>query len=362
MSFQMAKRELLDSEKKVLYGLVKFAGCTDQMLSKKLGMKVPTITAIRMKLKKKGYFSTKIIPNLQYLGAEMLTISYVVFSSHPSLENKLKEGRRIMNREEFVYSISEANQDFFIQIAKRYTDSRRNTEDIESAYKGISYFVNNIVTVNFPFELCEIPYYFDYSPLLEKAFGFSTISDDKVEPLTQLSRTVNLSNKEKTVLFGLIKYPGLNDIELADKINASRMTIGKTRKKLLSQDLIRTINIPNLELIGFDLIVVTHGRFNMGLTEGLKFYVSELLKRIGPGIFTAFGKNEIVMINVFKDFQEFKTATSAFTQLYKEHEVFSEPPKRLLFSLNNMITTKNHDYSPFVSKVLGIKTNVVLRK
>ena len=358
----MAKRELLESEKKVLYGLVKYAGSTDQMLSKMIGMKVPTITAIRMKLKKKGYFQTKVVPNLQYLGAEMLTVSYVIFSSHPSLENKLKEGRRIMNREEFIYSISEANQDFFIQISKNYTDARRNVEDIETAYKGISYFVDNISSVHFPFEITELPYYFNYAPLLDKAFGFKGETEDKVKPLTQLEKSVNLSNKEKTVLFGLVRFPGLNDIELSDRINASRMTIGKTRKKLINQNLIRTINIPNLEMIGFDLVVVTHGRFNMGLTEGLKFYVSELLKRIGPSIFTAFGKNEILMINVFKDFQEFKTATSAFTQLYKEQEMFSEPPKRMLFSLNNMITTKNHEYASFVAKVLGIKTNSVLRK
>ena len=361
----MTRKDLLESEKKVLYGLVKYSGSTDQTLSKILGMKVPTITAIRMKLKKKGYYETKAIPNMQYLGAEMLTISYVVFSSHPSLENKLKEGRRVLNKEEFVYAISEANQDFFIQISKNYTDARRNVEEIEGAYKGISYFVNNITSVQFPFELCEIPYYFDYAPLLEKAFGFQGLGteEEKVRPLSQIgAMPAVLSNKERTVLFGLVKYPGLNDIELADRVNASRMTIGKTRKKLMSQNMIRTINIPNLEMIGFELLVVTHGKFNMAMSEGLKFYVSELLKRIGPGILTAFGKNEIIMINMFRDFQEFKNSMAAFTQVYKEHEVFSEPPRRLLFSLNNMITTKNHDYSSFVGKIMGMKPTVALRK
>jgi hypothetical protein len=85
------------------------------------------------------------------------------------------------------------------------------------------------------------------------------------------------------------------------------------------------------------------------------------LKKIGPGILTAYGKNEIVMINVFKDFQEFKNSTAAFTQIYKEQEVFSEPPRRLLFSLNNMITTKNHDYSSFVGKIMSMKSTVALR-
>jgi DNA-binding MarR family transcriptional regulator len=357
----MPRRELLESEKKVLYGLVKYAGSTDQYLGEKLGMKVPTITAIRMKLKKMGYYTTKVVPFLQYLGAELVTVSYVRFSSHPSLENKLKEGRRVMNREEFIYSISEAKQDFFIQISKNYTDSRMNIEDIEGAYKGTSYFEEGITSAVFPYDLSEMPYYFNFASLLAKAFGFEEEPDEKPKQVTKKARASRLSNKEKTVLFGLVKYPDLNDIELSEKINASRMTIGKTRKKLQSMNLIKTINIPNLELIGFELMVITHAQFNLGLTEGLKYYVPELLSKIGPNIFTIFGKNDIIIMNVFKDFNEYKRSTSAFTELYKEHELFSSPPKRLEFSILNLVIAKNHEYSGFVGKCLGLNTRDIIR-
>jgi len=374
----MEDRELLDSEKLVLYGLVRWAGTTDQLLAEKLGMKVPTVTSIRMKLRKRNLYSTHIVPHVQLFGSELLTISYVKFSSHPSLEEKLRQGRRVMNREEFFYSISEANQDFFMQFSRNYTEARRNIEDIEEAYKAISHLEEGIVSMHLPFALSEIPTFFDYAPLLAKTFALEkrlpmegkAAGKSPGPPMTPVQDggggcsepmphppevPTMLSSKEKVVLYGLSKFPEMNDVEVSERISASRMTIGKTRKNLRSQSYMRVINVPNLEAIGFELVIVTHGRFNPALTEGLKFFIPGVMQRIGPSFFTAYGRHEILMMHAFPSFQEFKASTNELTQHYKEHEIFSSPPRRILFSLANMRAVKEHIYSPYLLKTFDLR-------
>jgi hypothetical protein len=48
---------------------------------------------------------------------------------------------------------------------------------------------------------------------------------------------------------------------------------------------------------------------------------------------------------------EFKASTNELTQHYKEHEIFSSPPRRILFSLANMRAVKEHIYSPYLLKI-----------
>lgn len=351
----MAK--LLKNEKKVLYGLVRYPQFTDRQMAEKLNMKISTITAIRMKLARKNWYLTKRVPYLQNAGCEMLSIALALFSSRPITDSKVNEGRRILNREEFVYTISEPNQDFFIQFGRNLTDVRRNLEDVEQAYKSVSYLQDHITLINFPFGISKIPNYFEYAPILRDAFKDDLNLDDEEEssPSFQDMDEEELSNKEKTVFYGLVRHPDLSDIELSRKINASRMTIGKIRKKLEQDGMVRTINIPNLAQIGFELLEVTYGRFNLGLVEGLKYYVPDLLSKVGPSIFCAYNSRDIVFITVFRDFNQYKAATNAFTELYHEHEIFSETPKRLLFSLSNMRIPKNHEYAGFVKKSLGLE-------
>ena len=69
-------KPLTDREKSVLYEIVKSPHYNDYKLAEHTNIKLSTVTAIRRRLKKNGIYHTIRIPNLQFLGAELLAVSY----------------------------------------------------------------------------------------------------------------------------------------------------------------------------------------------------------------------------------------------------------------------------------------------
>lgn len=71
-----------------------------------------------------------------------------------------------------------------------------------------------------------------------------------------------LTDKEKIVLYGLVKYPELNDIELAQKIKIKRPTITAIRNRLEKQRIYTTKKIPDISCLGCEIINITHTEYN----------------------------------------------------------------------------------------------------
>lgn len=334
-------------------------------LAKFLEMKTSTVTSLRYKMKRKGLYFQCMIPNFPLIGAELMTFSYVKFTAHPGMEQKLREAHRVMNSPEFTYGISEENQDIFVQICTNYTCCRKNIDSVEKAFKDISHLEKHIQTVYFPFQISEFPNYFNFCPLIQSTFDISCPTHEEETEQSFFAKecsTPDMSKKEKAVFYGLVRYPDLNDIELSNRIKASRMTIGKTRKKFLQQSLLRPVNILNLAYLGFELLMVTHAKFNTRLSDGLKYYVPKLLRSIGHSIFTAYSRNEIVMMTPYLNYNHYKEVYAKFTETYNELDIFEEPPTRIMFSTKNSVVTKNHVYTDITRKCLGITPDDVFRE
>ena len=76
----MIHGRLNKNEKLVLYGLVKYPLFNDRELAEKIKLKMTTVTAIKNRLKKNGYYYTVRIPVLQNLGCELLMASLLSFN------------------------------------------------------------------------------------------------------------------------------------------------------------------------------------------------------------------------------------------------------------------------------------------
>ena len=348
----MSPDDMLESEKKVLFGLVKYPNATDRELGSELSMKTSTVTAVRRKLFDQGYCVEKCIPFLQDLNCEMLMVNYVPLSSSPSMKERLEKSKSLLMKEEIIYGVSEPRQELLFQMSSNYTDAKRNAENLEKFYKESGYLEEQMTSITIPFDLSEIQRYFDYASLLRTTFWPDREEDEEERNYFAPGTTRRLRQKEKTIFKGMCEFPMTNDVQLAEKLGVSRMTVGRARKKFFDSGLLTKKVFPNLERLGFELLTFTHGIFNPGLEDGLKHYVPKLSETIGPSIFLAFTRNELVVLNAFRNFTEYRKSMNDFAEVYKEKELFSSPPSRLLFSTSEMLTVKNHDYGPFVGKAL----------
>jgi len=82
---------------------------------------------------------------------------------------------------------------------------------------------------------------------------------------------VKLNQNERTVLYGLVRYPGASDLELSELIDVKRPTITKIRNKLFDTGMVQTHYVPNFQTLGMEMMVFWWSRFNASLnpvTEG----------------------------------------------------------------------------------------------
>ncbi|MHB8117862.1 MAG: Lrp/AsnC family transcriptional regulator [Methanothrix sp.] len=73
---------------------------------------------------------------------------------------------------------------------------------------------------------------------------------------------LKLTSKERLVLYGLARYPGLSDIDLASNIGVDRSTIFKSKRKFRDWKLIKLLNVPSGEAVGAEILTSVFVKYN----------------------------------------------------------------------------------------------------
>ena len=108
---------------------------------------------------------------------------------------------------------------------------------------------------------------------------------------------MNLTEKEKLVFYGLVKWPELSDTLLSEKIGIGRSTITTIRNRLEKKKLYTTINVPDFEHIGCEILSVLYGEFHphtrldkemMGEFKNIFFMMSMGMHKVSLGASSTF--------------------------------------------------------------------------
>ena len=360
MATSMPKPELSGNEMRTLLGLVKYPTLNDRQLSERIGIKMSTVTAIKNRLKDQGYFMTVRVPKLQRLGAELLSVSYA--QTDPSLpeEPRLEVGRRVLESfDETFYIGAGPRYRFSMGMHRNYTTARATLDGVLRLYSQNRLLVPDMYNVVlFPFDSTRVLNFFDYSQLLERAFGVDlppreeggrrAVGGTGFEGVS----TVALSPIEAKVLKGLIFNPDLLDSNIAKVIDVTRQTVTKMRKKFTEEDLFFTVRVPNLRLLGFELVAFVHTTYLPSSTlESRLEAVAPTLSTL-PLVFKAEGGLDGVEIVATRGYREFAAYYDALDARLREARAIGKEPTVLLFTLEEFQTVKNHVYTPCLSRVV----------
>ena len=359
-------KPLSDREKRVLYEIVKHPEFTDNNLAERTGIKLSTVTAIRRRLNKNGMYKMIRIPDLQLLGAELLAVNYSVYNATAPMEKRLETGRKFAREhKEVFWAINEYVQSVAFHFSRNYTDILSNIIELETHHTEKGYLdEGGIDLMVFSFKLSQVPYFFDFAPLLANSFGFSEEDengggmrsryghDDHEQDMAEVP---NLTPLGKKVYYNLVKYPEMTDTELAEIISVSQRTITKLRKYFEEEGLMQAVIIPNLEKLGFKMLVFDHAKLNLKVKGDQRNIILHSLMGIKPPITFIAGSSDVVVLTVYEDFATYRRSINRFAEVYKYEKIFIKEPKRLLFSISEMDMIKDHIYSPIVAKILGIE-------
>jgi hypothetical protein len=156
------------------------------------------------------------------------------------------------------------------------------------------------------------------------------------------------------VYYGLIKYPDYPDKKIAEYTNVTRQVVARLRKEFETDNLIRTVKIPNLQMLGFQIVSYATANINMKVVQEVRKKGSKMILQDIPTIFWASGSVESVIISAMQDFDDYKDLyVKGFGHL-KRYNFIMEMPEPKSLSVNYLKYIKNHDYAPLVKKVFEI--------
>ncbi len=347
----MAKRGLTGNEKQVLYGLVRHPVLNDRELSEQLGVKVSTVTAIRRRLRRAEYFATRRVPMLHRLGWELL----VGGSARLDLTqgNQTVARLRELLKDRFpglFHVVASSDHVAFLGFAHNYTAARKEVDELRSALDRAKLLGHGDVGLSaFPMSQSIVPSFFDFSHSLALAFGIEDRFPLRMDPAK--SGDIALTRKETEVLKGLVRFPELSDKALAQRVKVSRQAVSKMRREFEREGLLRTVRIPNLRLLGFELYITAFARFGPSAPLKLRLEGFERLLRSTPAFFLASDESEAIVIGTSRSYEEYAILNAGLTKHFKERGFLAEDPQVYVGLTASTEILRNCEFGPLVQSL-----------
>jgi hypothetical protein len=346
-------RQLTEKESLVYCAIVKYPTNNDRELSEITGINLSTVTAIRRRLESLGYYHKVRIPMVQYIGAELLTISY------GEMDNTIPRKKRDELCDRYAQEHGDvflffSSDDFAIQfsISKNYTEVKQDVDDLQHFLSK-----NKILTprswhyVMFPFEVSSLINYFDFSYIMSHLICNTKYKIPDVDLKYQKYAKQTLSSKERVAIEGLVTFPNLPDKAIASKVGVSRQTMSNMRQRFLDNGLIHEMNIPDLKVLN-GILVFSHMLFNPDcMLEDRKNGVRLVLES-SPTIFLVSGSFESTLLHLVSNYEDYSSLKNKLISYYASKKFLRGEGNINLMPIKNISMHKYFDFSGILKNLL----------
>ena len=354
---------LSQNEARVLHSLVKWPQETDQAIHSQINMKKSTFSSIKTRLKEQGYYQRYYIPNFPVIGFELFEIMFGQLNRFTSIEERLRiAGDTIKSFVEDFLVVSESNKAFNLSVSENFTEYAKNSEKFFKIYSENKFLSKDGMTIKtFPFEISRIYSFLDYESLLAKLFEFKSESynDRTVIPSGHVKK-IKLTKAERKVLVGLVQYPDETDTLIADEVGVSRNTVANAKRKFLKKGICFPRVVPNLEKLGFKLLVFNYRKFNPKISLENRVDATEKVRDLLAPHFYISKNLDGFMISAHRDFESYNSAYDELMKYYMRHEYILDEPTTYTMSIPDMVEIKPINFLPMVLKKLGFDPNIPL--
>ena len=341
-----------DKERLVFYNILKYPDYGDRQISDITGIKPSTVTAIRRRLKEDGLFRTVMIPAMNRIGFELITVSYGRFS--PTADRKAKEAflKKVKEDKNVFYAVEGGDIVLLMSFARNYSEVKRTIDSY------IFFFNSHNLSSNgdwrfllFPFEVSKLISYFHYHHIFAQLYD---VEDSiEVDDITYEDCTLyHLSKKEKQCLYAMVKYPQDNDIDIAKKAGLSRQGYANIKSRFMETGLIRKQNVLDLQKLGMDILAISYSRFNPRRPLKERSYGIQKIMKIMPQFLILSGNFENLILGVFRNYEHFNTVKLNALKIYREHDFLRGEPEISLIPLQSARVIKDLTFAQVLEDLL----------
>ena len=165
------------------------------------------------------------------------------------------------------------------------------------------------------------------------------------------------TDKELKTIYGLLRFPTLNDRELAEVIGLNISTVTAIRRRLSKSGLLQTVNIPNAAFLGAELLTIGYGRISSSSPLDVPKELNTGIIAKDPSIFYAgFSKDYGIMMCYHKDYTDAKVSMERFETFLNNNNLFNaERWHFAIFPLELSKILNNYNHSALFKKKYEIE-------
>ena len=182
--------------------------------------------------------------------------------------------------------------------------------------------------------------------------------------LSTMERT-ELTNKEKLMLCGLVKYPQLTDKELSEKLDLKHSTVTSIRHRLRDSEYFRTLNIPRLQNMGCKMLVLIYTNFSPLIPLDERVEITGRTIEVFEEIFFSVGEQDKgFSLSLSKDYATVGRINDIRTQTFGGRGLLEdEYPNMVVFPFKISRIYRFFDFAPLLksSFELDLEVDEVVR-
>jgi hypothetical protein len=163
-------------------------------------------------------------------------------------------------------------------------------------------------------------------------------------------KKVELTKKEKLVLYGLVKFPQLTDKQLSKELDLKHSTVTSIRHRLKENEYLRKLIIPKLQSMGCEMLVVIYTNFSPLIPLGERVEITGKTIEVFDEIFFSVGEQEKgFSLSLSKDYATIGRINDIRTQTFGGRGLLEEEyPNMVVFPFEICKVYRFFDFAPLL--------------
>jgi DNA-binding MarR family transcriptional regulator len=165
-----------------------------------------------------------------------------------------------------------------------------------------------------------------------------------------MMKKLELTKKEKLMLYGVAKYPQMTDKELSEKLNLKHSTITSIRHRLKENEYIRKLIIPKLQSLGCEMLVVIYTHFSPLIPLPERIGITGKTIEVFDEIFFSVGEQDKgFSLSLSKDYATIGRINDIRTQTFGGRGLLEEEyPNTVVFPFEISKIYRFFDFAPLM--------------
>jgi len=172
-------------------------------------------------------------------------------------------------------------------------------------------------------------------------------------------KKVELTSKEKQILYGLVKYPQMTDKQLSEELKIKHSTATAIRHRLKKNDYLRKLIIPKLQNMGCQMLVVIYTNFSPLIPLEERVEIAGKTIEVFEEIFFSVGEQDKgFSLSFSKDYATVGRINDIRTQTFGGRGLLEdEYPIMVIFPFEISKVYRFFDFAPLLKKTFKIESD-----